>query len=109
MLVSIDQLYNREVYTHKGKYLGVVREVMLDLGKSEIHALLLVNTNPELVQDSMPVAIPYRWTKSVGEVIMLRYFPGKVKQKTPKLKARKVHVVKKERSKPRGLTREEWH
>ena len=33
------------------------------------------NPNPLLVEHSRPVSVPYRWISSVGDVIVLKYFP----------------------------------
>jgi hypothetical protein len=34
--------------------------------------------NPLLVEDSRNVAVPFRWVSSVGDIILLRFFPKRV-------------------------------
>src|SRR5207244_263502 len=35
-------------------------------------------TNPLLVEGSRAVSVPYRWVQSVGDIVVLRYFPKRV-------------------------------
>lgn len=38
-------------------------------------------TNPLLVEGSKAVSVPYRWVQSVGDIVILRYFPKRVSLK----------------------------
>jgi len=38
-------------------------------------------TNPLLVEGSRAVSVPYRWVQSVGDIVVLRYFPKRVSLK----------------------------
>ncbi len=98
MLVESTDLISLEVFTHKGIYLGRVYDIQLDIANNRIYDLMLGETNPTLVEESRTLGVPYRWVQSVSEVIVLRYFPGKIKIK-PKERVmrrgrRKLRVVK---------------
>ena len=98
MQAEITQLYDLEVYTHKGIYLGRINEVLLDLNKSLIYELILIETNPNIIDESRSIGVPFRWVQSVSEVVVLKYFPGKIHIK-PRLaryrkKRRKKRVLK---------------
>ena len=101
MLEETTELLGLEVFTHKGIYLGRVYDIQLDIANNKIYDLILSDTNPILVEESRDLGVPYRWVQSVKEVIVLRYFPGKVKLKPKELRRgkhrgrRKLRVVKK--------------
>lgn len=67
-----------QVYTNQGVQLGTVENVVLDVTNSKIDALYISGTNPILVEDSVNLNVPYRWIQAVGDIILLKYFPGKV-------------------------------
>ena len=111
MQVEVTSLYGLEVFTHKGILLGRVMEVLIDIKKSSIYELILDETNPNIIEESRSVGIPYRWIQSVSEVIVLKYFPGKIHIK-PKLrryrkKRRKLRVVRYTRG-SHGTSRQPW-
>ncbi len=90
------------VYTRQVKYVGHIRNVFLDMDEKKVSSLLVTNTNPAIVEGTVDVAVPYRWVNSVGDIIILSYFPDKVatnkKKKEEKTKEEKetpeIDVVK---------------
>jgi len=69
------------VYTRDGIYVGHVRNVFIDLDEKRVSSLLVTNTNPTLVEGEVDVAVPYRWVNSVGDIVILSYFPERVTTK----------------------------
>jgi len=66
------------VYTRDGKYIGHVRNIFFDMDEKKVNSLLVTNTNPALVEGTVDVAVPYRWVNSVGDIVILSYFPDRV-------------------------------
>jgi len=66
------------VYTREGNYIGYVKNVFLNIDEKVVSSLLLSNTNPKLVENSVDVAVPYRWVNAVGDIIILSNFPNRV-------------------------------
>jgi len=66
------------VYTREGKYIGNVRNIFLDMDDKKVSSLLVTNTNPTLVEGTVDVAVPYRWVNSIGDIVILSYFPDRV-------------------------------
>jgi sporulation protein YlmC with PRC-barrel domain len=58
---------------------GHVRNIFIDMDEKCISSLLVTNTNPSVVEGTVDVAVPYRWVNSVGDIVILSYFPDKVK------------------------------
>ena len=69
------------VYTRQGTYVGHVRNVFLDMDEKCVSSLLVTNTNPTIVEGTVDVSVPYRWVNSVGDIVILSYFPDKVTTK----------------------------
>jgi len=88
MLEEASELIGLQVYTPRGIYLGTVNNLVVDLEESAIEGVFINETNPLLVENSKPVNVPYRWISSVGDIVLLKYFPKKValKKKGPKKK-----------------------
>jgi len=78
MLEEITQIMNLQIYTDKGAFLGVVDNVQMDLETNDLSALFVETPNPSLVEGSRSVLVPFRWVQSVGDIVMLRYFPGRI-------------------------------
>ena len=84
------------VYTRQGKYVGHVRNIFLDMDEKKVSSLLVTNTNPAIVEGTVDVAVPYRWVNSVGDIIILSYFPDKVAA----IKKKKEEKAKEEKETP---------
>lgn len=78
MLEEASELIGLQVYTNKGIYLGTVNNLVVELDESKIQGLFINETNPLLVENSKAVNVPYRWVGSVGDIVLLKYFPRKV-------------------------------
>ncbi len=110
MIEEITSLVGKVVMTHKGISLGVVEDVIVDIENSIIDELLLTETNPELVSDGRDLSIPYRWVKGISDIIILRYFPGRVKVRRKMRGKRKLRVSARNvrRRASEGREEEEW-
>jgi len=87
------------VYTRSGTYVGHVRNVFINMDEKRISSLLVTNTNPSIVEGTVDVAVPYRWVNSVGDIVILSYFPDKVttakkeEEKTEEDESSEIDVV----------------
>ncbi len=78
MMTETTELIGLEIYTDKGYLLGTIKDVLIDVNEQIIYGLYVEKTNPLLVEDGVPVVVPYRWVKAVGDVILLKKFPSYV-------------------------------
>lgn len=74
----VTRFLNIPVYTGRGKYVGSVGNVILDLNTRTAASLLITGTNPSIVDGGRDVAVPYRWVSAVGDIIILSNFPDRV-------------------------------
>lgn len=75
---EVTAFLNRQVYTRKGHYVGIVQHVILDLPNRRVGALVLGRTNVKFVEGGYNVAVPYRWVASAGDIVILSHFPEKI-------------------------------
>ena len=88
MLEEVSELIGVQVYTNKGVFLGNVNNLIIDIDNCRVDGLFITDTNPLLVEDSRNIAVPFRWVQSVGDIILLRFFPKRVTVKRAPATAR---------------------
>ena len=86
MLEEASELMGLQVYTSSGIFLGNVNNLVIDLENKRVDGLFVSETNPLLVEESKAVNVPFRWIQSVGDIIILKYFPKRVTTKKPAAK-----------------------
>ena len=67
-------LIGREVYTTTGRFVGDVADVTLNFDEEVAKGLAMTNVNLDLfgdLSDARGVMIPYRWIRSVGDIIVV--------------------------------------
>ena len=78
MLEESSEIMGMQVYTPKGIYLGNVDNLVMDMEAQIINGIFVKESNPLLVEDARSINIPYRWVQSIGDVVILKYFPKRV-------------------------------
>ena len=73
MIADITSLFDLNVYTDKGKYVGKVQDIQLEANDRKISGLALGNVNKDLFDvETKGVIIPYRWVLAAGDIIIVR-------------------------------------
>lgn len=78
MLEAISEIIGMQVYTPGGTYLGNVDNLVMDMENKAVDGIFIRQSNPLLVEGSISINIPYRWIQSIGDVVILKYFPERV-------------------------------
>jgi sporulation protein YlmC with PRC-barrel domain len=81
LLEEVSELIGLQVYTNNGVFLGNVNNLVVDVDNGLVEGVFVGETNPLLVEGSKAVSVPYRWVQSVGDIVILRYFPRRVSLK----------------------------
>ncbi len=79
MLTDVLDLIGMEVYTDNGILVGSVKDIIIDTDAYKVESIYIERPNPLLIEGGVNIAIPYRWVSSVGDIIVLRFFPRYVK------------------------------
>ena len=90
MMTELLEIIGLEVYTNEALYLGNVDNIVVDVDTRNIYGIYVRNTNPLLVEASRSVLVSVRCIDSVGDMVLLKQFPGYVslggKEKVRKLR-----------------------
>ncbi len=87
LLEEVSELIGLQVYTNNGVFLGNINNLVVDVDNGLVEGVFVGETNPLLVEGSKAVSVPYRWVQSVGDIVILRYFPKRVSLKKAPPKA----------------------
>ena len=72
---NVSRLSGMEVYLPTGQKLGIVYDVVIDTDGIKCTHLFVKETDHELVEAGINVAIPWRWVRGVNDIVLLRWFP----------------------------------
>ena len=53
----------------------MVHDAVVEHSNLSCTHLFVTETSEELVEGSIHVAVPWRWIRSIGDVVILRWFP----------------------------------
>lgn len=72
---EITALIDHDVYSASGTFIGRVDDLKLDLDAEMVTGLALGEVNralfEEYVSDGQGVIVPYRWVRSVGDIVIV--------------------------------------
>ena len=64
-----------DVYLPDGRKLGIVHDAVIDAESLHCTHLFVRNTPEDLVEGSIPLAVPWRWIRAINDIVVLRWFP----------------------------------
>ena len=72
---SVSRLTGLEVYLPDGRLLGVVHDAVVDANGLNCTHLFVRDTQEDIVEGSVHVAVPWRWVRAIDRIVLLRWFP----------------------------------
>lgn len=83
---EITALIDHDVYSASGTFIGQVEDLKLDLDTEVVTGLALGDVNKEMfheyVNDRQGVIVPYRWVRSVGDIVIVNDTIDRLKEST---------------------------
>jgi len=82
MAIRLSKIYDMDIYTDGGKYLGRVKDIILDLEKGEVHRITLEPLNFLISKEEWKRIITeksllYKSVRSVEDVVVVSESPKK--------------------------------
>lgn len=81
---EITSLVGREVYSNNGVFVGEVEDLRLNLDTEVVNGLAISTLNPTLFDSAETgdkgVIVPYRWVRSVGDVVLINDVVERLKE-----------------------------
>ena len=81
--MRLTALRGLSVYLPDGRKVGIVHDSVIDSDDWNCSHLFVRETDPELVEDGIHLAIPWRWVRGINEIVTLRWFPPTPIPKNP--------------------------
>ena len=72
---NVSRIAGMDVYLPTGQKLGVVYDIVIDTDGIRCTHLFVRETDHELVEGGINVAIPWRWVRGINDIVLLRWFP----------------------------------
>ena len=73
--MRVSEIYNKDVYSDSGQYLGEVREMIIDLERGEVSRILMEeprsSSNDDLKKILQKKSVLYKSIKNVGDVVLV--------------------------------------
>ncbi len=77
--MNVSEIYNKDVYTDSGQYLGKVKDAIVDLEKGEISRLLMEEweraSKDEIRKVLQQKSVLFKNIKNVGDVVLVSVSP----------------------------------
>ncbi len=73
MIGEISTLIGLKVYTDEGRYVGVIKDLIIDVEGRRISSLAITDYNRSIIDSKAKgVLIPYRLVKAVGDIVIIK-------------------------------------
>ena len=72
---TVTVLRGKSVHLPDGRRLGSVQDAVVDLGTWTCDHLFVKDVDPDLVEEGLNIAVPWRWVRGINDIIILRWFP----------------------------------
>jgi len=79
---QITDLFDLQIYTDKGMFVGVVEDVVIDVDSKKIDAIVVGKVNDQLfeLKNYKGLKIPYRIISAIDDIVLVRHLPGAFSQ-----------------------------
>uniref|UniRef100_A0A7C3UCC1 Photosystem reaction center subunit H n=1 Tax=Geoglobus ahangari TaxID=113653 RepID=A0A7C3UCC1_9EURY len=73
MIGEVSSVFGLSVYTDKGRYVGKVADLSIDIETKVVKGLAVVDVNRTLINtNAVGVIIPYRLVKAIGDIVIIK-------------------------------------
>ena len=79
----LTSLRGLDVFLPDGRKVGVVHDSVIDSDDWSCSHIFVRETDPAIVEDSIHLAVPWRWVRGINDAVILRWFPATPIPKNP--------------------------
>lgn len=72
---AVSEIRGLPVVLPDGRLLGTVHDTVLETDNWSTSHIFVSDPSADLVEGRIHVAIPWNWVRSIGDVVILRWFP----------------------------------
>jgi sporulation protein YlmC with PRC-barrel domain len=74
---DVNEMFNKDVFTNKGFYVGKVRDVEFDLSRFKVRSLVIEVARgtflDKLIGGKKGIIVPYPIVQSVGDIVIIKH------------------------------------
>jgi len=78
MLEEIGEITGLDIYGPNGIFIGKADKMVIDPSIRAVTGIIISEPSPVIADPGIIIKIPYRWVQSIGDIIILKVFPGYV-------------------------------
>ena len=73
--LQVSEIRGLPVIMPSGRWLGTVHDTVIDTDGGTCRHIFVADPPADLVEGRIHVAVPWNWVRSIGDVVILRWFP----------------------------------
>jgi len=74
---NVNEMFNKDVFTNKGFYVGKVRDVEFDLSRFKVRSLVIEVAKgtflDKLIGGKRGIIVPYPVIQSIGDIVVIKH------------------------------------
>ena len=74
---DINEMFNKDVFTNKGFYVGKVKDIEFDLSKFKVRSLVIEVAGgtflEKLISGKRGIIVPYPTIQAVGDIVIIKH------------------------------------
>jgi len=84
MKAELTTLYGLDVYTDRGKRVGVIEDVVIDAKDRKVIGIAVGNVNPDVFDvNEKGIIVPYKMVMAVGDIVLMKQLEKRFKREEP--------------------------
>ena len=81
MKAELTTLYGLDVYTDRGKRVGVIEDVVIDAKDQKVIGIAVGNVNPDVFDvNEKGIIVPYKMVMAVGDIVLMKQLEKRFKR-----------------------------
>ena len=81
MKAELTTLYGLDVYTDRGKRVGVIEDVVIDAKDRKVIGIAVGNVNPDVFDvNEKGIIVPYKMVMAVGDIVLMKQLEKRFKR-----------------------------
>ena len=81
MKAELTTLYGLDVYTDRGKRVGVIEDVVIDAKDRKVIGIAVGNVNPDVFDvNEKGIIVPYKMIMAVGDIVLMKQLEKRFKR-----------------------------
>ena len=95
---DVNEMFNKDVFTNKGSYVGKVKDVEFDLTKFKVRSLVIEVAKgtflDKLISGKRGIIVPYPAIQAVGDIVIIKHIAAAPTSEAEEVAAEEIETEK---------------